>query len=125
MANINYILFGLLELENQTKILHWQTDSYAHHIAYGNFHSALSILLDKFIETYMGKKFGSRFILEKNELALKNINEIDIHKFLQLNLENLEKLSILLNNNTDTDLLNLKDEMIANINKLRYHLSLT
>lgn len=124
ITNINYILLSMLQLETQTKVLHWQTDSYSQHVAYGNFHSAFSNLLDKFIETHMGKCFGSRFQLHQNKILLFSIDNLDVQNYLQTKIDELEKLIHILNNNTDTDLLNLKDEMIAKINQLKYHLSL-
>lgn len=43
-----------LEVGNQARIFHWQTESYAEHEALGEFYEGWTDLSDKFIETYAG-----------------------------------------------------------------------
>jgi hypothetical protein len=49
------IILELVRIQNQFRFLHWQTKSYAKHIAYGEFYSTLDGLIDKYTETCMGK----------------------------------------------------------------------
>ena len=45
----------LLHAATNTHILHWQTKSYAEHIALGEFYSELPHMVDKLAEVIMGK----------------------------------------------------------------------
>lgn len=45
----------LLHAVTNTHILHWQTRSYANHMALGGFYEALQGLVDDFVEAYQGK----------------------------------------------------------------------
>lgn len=42
---------------NQAHIEHWNTDSYAKHVALGDFYDEIVDLIDTFVEAYQGK-FG-------------------------------------------------------------------
>lgn len=43
-----------LEVSNQVKLFHWQTETYAEHVALGDFYSGWNELTDEFIESYAG-----------------------------------------------------------------------
>ena len=49
-------------MQGQLKVLHWQTESFAEHNAFGDIYEALEDKLDRLIEVYSGKyqrpKFG-------------------------------------------------------------------
>ena len=47
------IVVGLIEMEQQLRILHWQTKSFARHEAYGKIYGDLGDLIDAFMESYM------------------------------------------------------------------------
>lgn len=113
-----------LEIQSQFKIMHWQTKGYARHNAFGSIYGTLDGLVDTFVEIAMGK-FG-RFVLEGNDksLNLDNLQDINIVDFLQEIKRFLISLSNELDPNNDTDLINLKDEMLGEINKLAYLLTL-
>ena len=114
----------LLESQMQLRILHWQTKGYARHIAFGETYSTLDGLIDDFIEISMGK-YG-RFSLSDSEktLNLKNISELELSVFLKNMKSTLIGLTSQLSSEKDTDLLNLKDEMLGIVNKLSYLLTL-
>jgi len=113
-----------LELQAQLKILHWQTKGYPRHIAFGDTYSDLDGLIDEFVETSMGK--SGRFVLDEttNTLKIQNLKEISIVPFLQGIKETLIGFSDQLDPQKDTDLLNLRDEMLGKFNKLAYLLTL-
>ena len=48
-------LSNLFTALNQLRIDHWQTKSYAEHVALGAAYDALDDLFDTFVETYEGK----------------------------------------------------------------------
>ena len=119
-SNVNLFL----GLQCQFKIMHWQTKGYARHQAFGNIYDALDDLVDKYVEVSMGK-FGRFTIDESNRnIEIYNLLDIDIVKFIQKIKEILIGLSTELSPENDTDLLNIRDEMLAEVNKLAYLLTL-
>jgi hypothetical protein len=118
------LIANFLGIQSQFKVLHWQTQSYSKHIAYGGIYDTLSDLSDAFMETYMGK-YG-RVALEgpEDSVVLSNIGELNVDEFIDTVIDFLCSLSNQLNSQNDTDLLNLRDEMLAAMNKLKYLLTL-
>jgi DNA-binding ferritin-like protein len=55
----------LLHAATNTHILHWQTKSYAEHVALGAFYTELPDLVDKVAEAIMGK-YDMTFIFKDN-----------------------------------------------------------
>jgi hypothetical protein len=104
--------------------MHWQTKGYARHMAFGNIYDTLDGLIDQYVEISMGK-FG-RFSIDESSrnIEIYNLLDIEIVKFLQKIKEFLIGLSSELSPESDTDLLNLRDEMLGEINKLAYLLTL-
>jgi hypothetical protein len=112
-----------ITLQEQFRILHWQTKSYARHNAFGGIYSDLDELIDEFMEVYMGK-YGRVEFEGDGTIVLQNSNSLDLNGFVKENIEYLKSLSNELNPSNDSDLLNIRDEMMAKINKLRYLLTL-
>lgn len=114
----------LLEAQMQFKILHWQTKGYSRHIAFGNIYSSLSDKTDLFVEVAMGK-YG-RFTLDDEDktLTLINMAEMDLPAFLKSLKSDITSMSNDLSKEKDTDLLNIKDEILADVNQLSYLLTL-
>ena len=110
----------LVEIHNQLRFFHWQTTSYARHQAYGGAYEALDGLIDNFVEVLMGK-YGRVPALP---MKIYNRNEKDCMTFIEETIAYLLMLSTALNPQTDTDLLNIRDEMVAEFNKLKYLLTL-
>jgi hypothetical protein len=118
------LMINFITLQEQFRVLHWQTKSYARHNAYGGIYDALNDLIDGFIEVYMGKYGRVEFASGEGTIVLKNTNDLGLNEFLNQNLEFLMSLSNSLDPQKDTDLLNIRDEMMAEINKLKYLLTL-
>lgn len=120
-------LINLLTILNQLKIFHWQTKSFAEHEAFGKTYDALNELIDEFIEVYQGK-YGRIFpVGEEFNVTLINYTpeRIDstmkqIVQYLTYELLNKEDYS----QDINSELLNIRDEMLSNVNKLRYLLTL-
>ena len=110
----------LIEVHNQLKFFHWQTTSYARHQAYGGTYDALTGLIDNFVEVMMGK-YGRVPALP---MKVYNRNEKDCMTFIDETIAYLLMLSTALNPQTDSDLLNIRDEMVSEFNKLKYLLTL-
>ena len=118
------ILATFLGIQSQFKVFHWQTQSYAKHIAYGEIYDTLGALSDDFIEIYMGKYGRIALEGESDSIILQNIGEVNIEDFLETVIEFLLSFNNKLNSHKDSDLLNLRDEMLGAVNKLKYLLTL-
>lgn len=116
-------LFGpFLSIQNQIRIYHWQTESYAQHKAFDKAYRALDDLIDTFVEMYMGK-YGRSEAKFKYNVELENID----NNFLPM-IDSYVDFLIGLNNEldqiNDSDLLNVRDEMLGVFNRLKYLLTL-
>lgn len=114
----------LLGLHVQLKINHWQTKGIARHEAFGKTYDDLGELMDEFVEIAMGK-YG-RFVLddETKNITLINLSEMNPADMIKTCAEALIEFSGDLDDTKDTDLLNLRDEMLGLMNKLLYLLTL-
>jgi hypothetical protein len=110
-----------LRIINQLRIYHWLCSSYAQHKAYGEAYDELSNLVDTFLETYMGKygKAGTN-ITFSIELTTSTTNSCE---FIDSAISFLTKINEIASEE-DTDLLNIRDEMLSELNKLKYLLTL-
>jgi hypothetical protein len=118
------LIMRFITLQQQFRLLHWQTKSHAQHIAYGGIYDSLEDLIDSFIEIYMGKYGRVEFTNGEGNITLSNSSNLDLNTFIKDNLSWLKSLSEKLNQTNDTDLLNIRDEIMASLNKLRYLLTL-
>jgi len=114
----------LVGLQLQLKINHWQTKGIARHEAFGKTYDSLTDLIDDFVEIAMGK-YG-RFILDDQTktITLINLSEMNSSDMIKTCTEGLVQFSEDLDGTTDTDLLNIRDEILGNLNKLLYLLTL-
>lgn len=121
--NLNTNVNFLLSLQTQIKINHWQTKGYARHNAFGGFYDALGDLIDRFVEAAMGK-YG-RFALdeETKTIQLSNLSELEMKGLISTVRESFVQMTEQLDP-SDTDLLNIRDEMLGELNKLSYLLTL-
>ena len=113
----------LVQIQLQFKFLHWQTFGDAKHRAYGEIYDSLGDNIDKFVESMMGKygrpEFDSEF-----SLMFQDISALSVQNFLDGITEFLVGMTDQLDSRYDTDLLNVRDEMLGDINQLKYLLTL-
>jgi DNA-binding ferritin-like protein len=121
--NISSKVKFLLEAQTQFKIMHWQTKGYARHNAFGMIYDTLSDLIDTFVEEAMGK-YG-RFVLEDDDktIQLQNLSEINTKAMITTIAQSLVQFTDEFDS-TDTNLLNVRDEMLGSVYKLSYLLTL-
>lgn len=118
------IVTKLLTYQNQVKIQHWQTTSYSEHKSLGDLYDSLADSIDEFIETFMGK-YG-RIISQTNfNLVLENYKNLGPMSLMN-DMENylVNELPTMLDSKKDTDLLNIRDEILGSVNKTKYLLTL-
>ena len=117
------IILKFVEIQQQLRFLHWQTKSYAKHQAYGQVYGNLDGLIDTFVEACMGKH-GRPTYSGGYTIQGKDIEEMSIQEFIDGSVSFFVELSQKLDSKTDTDLLNIRDEMMSEFNKLKYLLTL-
>ena len=113
----------LVQMQLQFKFLHWQTFGDAKHRLYGEIYDGLGSLIDEFIETMMGKQGRPEFEPEF-ALMFQDISSLSMQNFMDGITEFLVSITDQLDSRYDTDLLNIKDEMLGLINKSKYLLTL-
>jgi len=114
----------IMNFQQQMRILHWQTTSFARHNAYGGIYDTIDDLLDKFAEVCMGKYGRIELNDEISELKLKNMKDLSINSYLNEFCDFLIELTGEFDDEKDTDVLNIRDEVLAEVNKLKYLLTL-
>jgi DNA-binding ferritin-like protein len=115
-----------LEMLMMIKLFHWKTHSFATHKATDELYESLNGNIDKFIEVLLGKT-GTRIDL----MGHKTISLIDLSSQEQLKsrIEYFKSYLVNLSNNktiksmTNTDLLNIRDEILGDLNKFLYLLT--
>ena len=122
MKNTSEIVAGLQELQNQVKYFHWQTKSYAQHQALGGVFDSITELIDTFVETLMGK-YG-RPSTKGQKFEMFDLEDVNIEEWTDGVCDLLISFSDVLDDVQDTDLLNVRDEMLQEFNQLKYLLTL-
>jgi hypothetical protein len=116
--DINDHFINLLVFQAQLKIMHWGTESYAQHNAYGMTYESISEGLDALVESYQGYNsrinFGGTF-------EFGSFGSVDATQWLKTILDCLNAMREMFDK---SDLQNLTDELIASVSKLIYLLSL-
>jgi hypothetical protein len=124
MSNVSNLIVIFLSVLDQIKIYHWQTLSYAKHVASDNLHKNLSKNIDKFVEVLLSK-INSRFTLRPNEqISLVNLDDNNIIEILTRFKEYLNRMNFsitpTLTLKESSDLMTIRDEMLVNIEQTLY-----
>ena len=124
-ASANYfdIISQIIQYKEQVKILHWQTTSFAEHKAFDSTYSDLNDILDTFVEAVAGK-YG-RFKLDEPKAVIikdySNTNIVDAtNSMINFLTNKLPEYFAA----TDTEILNIRDEILGILDKLKYLLTL-
>ncbi len=115
-----------LHMLNTVKLYHWKTTSFSTHKATDELYGTLNEKIDEFVEVMLGKReMGGRAkllnapmmkltIYSNNEAFIK---QVEIYKTFLLNMNDYLGMTI------NTDLLAIRDEILAAFNQLLYLLS--
>jgi hypothetical protein len=120
------ITVRFLEMLMMVKLYHWKTSSYATHKATDDLYTTLNANIDKFIEVLLGKA-GNRI----NLMGKKTISLIDLNspERLRAEINSFKSYLVAITANpaiksmTNTDLLNIRDEILSNLNQFLYLLT--
>jgi hypothetical protein len=111
----------MFNLQLINKLYHWNTTSFARHKATDQFADSIDPLIDRFVEVFSGRynikpnisdiMLNQKFVTDDGFIdflrAIKGYLERDVPKFAN-----------------DSELLNIRDELLAEINKMSYLLRL-
>ena len=115
-----------LEMLLMVKLFHWKTTSYATHKATDELYLKLNANIDSFIEILLGKT-GSRIdLMSKNNIRLVDLSsqeslkkEVDAFKSYLVGLNDHKALQTM----TNTDLFNIRDTILGDMNQFLYLLT--
>lgn len=120
------ITIVFFEMLLTVKLFHWNTYSHAVHKATDELYGELNSHMDKFIEILLGKSGARIDLMKQNTIRLNNlktldqlISKVNDFKSYLVGLSHHKGLSSM----TNTDLLNIRDEILGNMNKFLYLLS--
>lgn len=118
---------NMLELSIIVKLHHWNTMSYSTHKATDSLYDSLSDNIDKYVEVMIGKSNGSYRINKNNykKLKIKNIsNNSALENQIKSFIKELNDFHSKLDGVQYGDINNIKDEIVAELNKFIYLLTL-
>jgi hypothetical protein len=121
-----HIVTMFLQMLNTVKLYHWKTFSYAQHKATDDLYSNLNSSIDSFVEIMLGKK--------GNRVNLSGTKSIPLHDYSDLSgfkreVEMYKEYLVGLttdrgyDSKKDTDLLNVRDEILGHLNQFTYLLT--
>ena len=116
------LVIMFLRMLNTVKLYHWKTSSHSQHKATDELYSNLNSSIDSFVEIMLGKD-GSR-------VNLTNVKSIPLHDYANLSGFKQEidmykeyLINLQVNTKKDTDLLNVRDEILGHLNQFTYLLT--
>ena len=116
----SHIVKVFLEVLNMVKLYHWKTRSYAQHQATDELYANLNKHIDQFVEVLIGKDERRIKMLEKRINLIDPSNTRNFKERIYEYREFLLDINMYFNEKRDTDLLNIRDEILADINQFLY-----
>ena len=107
-------------MRDQIKLYHWQTNVFARHKATDDVLKALDESIDKYVEVYMGKYGRPRGGAKTSVVHVKNMGEKEATAFVKKCIRTLIEVIPKGLGPADTDLVNIRDEMLGGLNQLLY-----
>mgnify|MGYP007107654011 CR=1 FL=1 len=114
------IFLGML---NTVKLYHWKTYSYAEHKATDELYASLNEHIDEFVEIALGKDESRLKSINKSINSYNDSKKTDFKSRVYEYRKFLISMNDTLDNRRDTDLLNIRDEILGDINKFLYLLT--
>ena len=115
------IIQHFMEMINTIKLYHWKTHSFPEHKNTDELHKSFSDHVDKFVEVMLGR-YGGR--INKKEFQFKCVNyssSKEFKKYIDKTIDYLTTFNYIFKN--ESDLLNIRDEMVADLNQFKYLLT--
>jgi hypothetical protein len=147
MKEAETVMLSFFQIQNSLRFAHWRAKKYSTHKALDKFLDKFMDKMDEFIEIWQGKYGRIEYTKADKEKDVKiyQIDADDLDKYLNVIIgflsgdkdKNCKKyvihnkmdycgITILdIIEKKDTDLLNLRDEILGLVNRLKYLLSLS
>jgi len=114
------IVHLMMTLRNQVKLYHWQTMAYPRHVATDELVTKLDANIDQFVEVYVSKYGRPKLSGQTSVIRLRNHSDKEATALLKeavnwMTTDLTRKLK-----KTDTDLLNIRDTIVADLNQTLY-----
>ena len=122
--NKSIIVENFIEMLNTIKLYHWNTHSYSQHKATDELHERLSAHIDKFVETFLGKKEDRIKNIDSKIPIINAKTKYTFRDQIYQYREYLIHMDKCLDQKRDTDLLNIRDVILRDINQFLYLLTL-
>lgn len=119
MSNIGNIALYFIFIRDQVKLYHWTTKNFARHTASDQFVNNLSTKMDKFIEVMQGSE-NKRLVLPKQMIEYSISNDKSIIMLLNDFKRWLENKLPEMLNPKNTELLNIRDDILADVLQTLY-----
>jgi len=114
--DVNNITTFFFKLQLLNKVYHWNTTSYARHMATDRFNGTMQPLVDKFLEVIIGR-YQLKPVVANVQLKDKYLTDAGIKEYFIKAKEYIQQLESI---TSDTELLNIRDELLAEINQTLY-----
>ena len=114
------IVHLMMTLRNQVKLYHWQTMNYPRHIATDELVTKLDTNIDQFVEVYIGKYGRPKLTGKTSSIFLRNHSDAEATKMIQEAIDWMSNDLTSRLKKTDTDLLSIRDVIVADLNQTLY-----
>lgn len=127
MAFQREITVMFLEMLMMVKLFHWKTTNYATHQATDELYTKLNKNVDEFIEILLGKNHSRTNLMKHKKIRLIDLSD---KQMLEKEIKHFKHYLVDLNNHkyikrmSNTDLLNIRDTILGDLNQFLYLLSL-
>ena len=114
----NFIIFTFTML-NTLKLYHWNTKIYSRHKSSDELiNNFLQNLTDNFVESYLGNNLNDTNLINEFDIIINNFKDENIIIEIKKYIKYITKIQSELQ--THTDLLNILDEILNNLNTALY-----
>lgn len=115
---MDVIVPTLMEFRDQMKLYHWKTKSYARHKASCKFLELFDEKIDRIVETLMGAR--DKRVYDAFDLKFENYDDKNIIEYVKNFRDFLQKEFVKLVEKKDTDIINIRDEILGDVNRMLY-----
>ncbi len=116
----SHIVRMFLEMLIVVKLYHWKTHSFAQHKATDELYGRLNEHIDSFVEVLLGKDQSRIEMVERSIQYMDPSEKTDFQNKVLEYRGFLTDLNIYFDPAKDTDLLNIRDEILGDINQFLY-----
>ena len=120
----SHIIKIFLEMIHMVKLYHWRTKSYSEHKATDELYGKLNEHVDQFVEVLLGKDQSRVKMLESRIELLDIDNTRELKERIFEYRDFLTDMNIYFDTRRDSDLLNIRDELLGDLNQFLYLLTL-